>query len=265
MRTYSHAWLGFGLVFFLLLALFAILPSRTEFLSQMIRIPSSLAVTLTELSVPTPNGTGSPPPLPPGPPARTPDRGPPDRAPEASPPPPAPAVSRMKSEPGGYTLDFGVFATPGEADQVETQLNQLGASTIRYRKRSDRALYALRVGKFRTPARARASMDQLRLRLPRVPLRKVEPEVKGVFAIVLDAHYPLREAVALARRLRQEGLTVRIRSTREAAPLFTLRLKETYDRKSAEEKSREFRNQGVPNAVVPVEPASVTPSTKPPF
>ncbi|MFQ5524579.1 MAG: SPOR domain-containing protein, partial [Acidimicrobiia bacterium] len=224
------------------------------------RVPSSLAVTWTDLSVPGPNHTGFPMP----PPVLSPDPKPPDRAPGAIPSPPADAATPERPESRAYTLDFGAFLTAVEANKVESQLNQLGASTIRYRKRSDRALYALRVGKFRTPAQARESMDRLKLRLPILSLRKVESQVKGQFTILLDSLYPLREAVVLAGRLRQEGLAVRIKTTEVAAPLFTLRLKESYDRKTGEEKSREFRTRGLPNALVPVEPASLTLSDKPP-
>lgn len=245
MKKYSHTWLGFGLLFLLVAVLLAILPSRAALLRDRFRLPGAPAITWTE-TVPTPKVKESPPP-----PKPKPSLEPGSSAPSARPRAVAPAAPQ-----GAFTLDFGPFATASEADEVENRLNQLGASTVRYRKGSASALYALKVGEFGTPVEARERMAELRLRHPTLPIGKLEQEADGSFAIAMDSHYPLREAVTLAERLKAEGVAVRIKKARGTAPLFTLRLATPYDLKTAQEKSREFRNQGLPNAVVPAAPTS---------
>lgn len=258
MSKYSHARWGLGLLVFLLAVLLAILPSRVTLLLSRYRLPIPQAVTWTEVRVPEPAGKGTPRPLDqPAPSSKPRAVETPSQAPAVAREPPQAPPPQAEQKPGAFTLDFGTFVTAREAEEVEHRLNQLGASTLRLRKRSDSALYTVKIGEFRTPAQAKEPMEQLRLRHPSLPLGKLEREAEEKIMIVVDALYPLREAVALAGRLRTEGLTVRIETARGAAPLFTLRLAKTYDLlRTAQEKSREFRDQGFPNAVVPVEPAS---------
>ena len=146
--------------------------------------------------------------------------------------------------------------TVSEAEDVENRLKQLGAPTTRYRKRSPGALYAVKLGEFPTRAEARDTLEQLRLRHPALPLVPVEHDGQGRIAVSVDARYPLREAVDLAGQLRRDGFRVRIETAGRAAPVFTVRLTTAYDLKTAQEKSREFRRHGLPNAVIPVERAA---------
>jgi len=243
-RKHSHTWLGLGLLIFLVAVLLALLPSRLTLLRGKSRLSIPQAVTWTEIPVPEPTVKGGRP------------RGlETSRAPAGAPPAP-PAPPPQAERPGAFTLEFGTFVIAREAEEVENRLNQLGASTIRLRKSSDSALYAVKIGEFRTPAQAKETMEQLRLRHPTLPLDKLEGVAEEQITIVVDALHPLREAVALAEQLRAEGLAVRIETARAGAPLFTLRLAKPLDLKTAQQKSLEFRNQGLPNAVVPVEPAS---------
>lgn len=246
MKKYSHTWLGFGLLFLLVAVLLAILPSRAALLRDRLRLQRSPAITWTEMPIPAPKVQESAEPRKPEPP----------REPGSSAPPTKPPAVAPSAPQGAFTLDFGPFATASEADEVENRLNQLGASTVRYRKRSDSALYAVKVGEFGTPAEARERMAELRLRHPTLPLGKLEQDADGSFTIAVDSHFQLREAVALAEQLKAEGFAVRIKKARGAAPLFTLRLATTSDLKTAQEKSRELRNQGLPNTVVPAAPTS---------
>jgi hypothetical protein len=163
--------------------------------------------------------------------------------------------SQAEPEAGAFTLDFGPFVTARDAEEVEKRLNQLGAPAIRYPKRSGSALYAVRIGQFPSPAQAQEALEQLRLRHPSPAPAKLAQRAAGHVAIVVDTLFPLREAVTLARQLRTEGFVVWIETGHGAAPLFTLRLAKTYDLKTAREKSQEFRDHGLPNAVVPVAPA----------
>ncbi len=244
MKKHAHTWLGLGLLLFLVAVLLALLPSRLTLLRSKSRLSIPLAVTWTEIQVPEPTVKGGRP------------RGSePSRAPAGAPPAPQ-APPPQAERPGAFTLEFGTFVIAREVEEVENRLNQLGAPTLRLRKHSDSALYAVKIGEFRTPAQAKEAMEQLRLRHPTLPLGKLEGVAEEQITIVVDGLYPLREAVALAEQLRADGFTVRIETARRGAPLFTLRLAKTFDLKTAQEKSREFRDQGVPNAVVPVEPAS---------
>ena len=243
MKKYSHTWLGLGLLFFLLAVLAAILPSWTDLLQSKYRTSSPPVESPLPLSTPDQpagsQGSESPSPVP---------------SVEPTAPPAAPPEKEPK--PGAFTLDFGPFVTAREADEVETRLNQLGASTIRYRKRSTSVLYSLKIGEFKTPAQAEESMEQLRLWHPSLPLGKLEQEGEEQFTIAVNSLHPLREAVELAGWLEAEGFTVRLKTARGGAPVFTLRLGKPYDLKTAQEKSQEFRNQGLPNAIVPLAPSS---------
>lgn len=252
MKKYSHTWLGLGLLFFLLALLAAILPSRTDLLQSKYTLP---VVTWTEMPVQAPKVEPPPPLSTPEQPAGSPASKSPAPVPPVEPTAPPAAPPEKEPKPGAFTLDFGPFVTAREADEMEARLNQLGASTIRFRKRSTSALYTLKIGEFKTPAQAEESMEQLRLRHPTLPLGKLEPEGGEQFTIAVNSLYPLREAVALAGRLETEGFTVRIKTARGGAPVFTLRLGKTYDLKTAQEKNQEFRNQGLPSAIVPVGPA----------
>jgi hypothetical protein len=256
MKKYVHTRLGLGFLGFLVAWLLLMLPSRVALLRDTLRPPGSRTVTWTEIQAqtpiadaPSPSGTAD---SSAGP--RTSETA--AQPPATTPASPLPAVPTEEPKSEAFTLDFGPFATAREADEVEDRLNQLGASTVRYRKRSDSALYAVKIGEFGTPAQARESMEQLRLRYPTLPIGKLEQEADGRISIAVDARYPLREAVALAEGLRREGFQLRIKTTRGAAPLFTLRLAKSYDLKTAQEKSREFLDQGLPNVVVPAALAS---------
>jgi len=226
-RKYSHTGLGLGLLMLLMAVLLAILPSRAALLY---RRPSFLALAGLEMPTPGPTASGS--------------------RPLREPEPPSP--SQAEPEGGPFTLDFGPFVTARDAEEIEKRLNQLGAPTIRYRKRSASALYTVTIGEFLSPAQARQVMEQLRFRHPTLPLGELEQEAEGEVRVIVATRFPLREAVTLARQLRTEGFAVRIETGRGAAPLFTLRLAKTYDLKTAREKSQEFRDHGLPNAVVPV-------------
>lgn len=238
-KKYSHTWWGLGLISLLMVALLAMLPSRVTFLRKKYGSPSPPAVTWAEMPV---NRSAGPQ-----------GSAPSSRASTVDPSAPQDPRPQAQREPGGFTLDFGTFVTAREAEDVENRLNQLGAPTTRYLKRSGSALYVLEIGEFLSPAKARETMEQLRLRHPTLPLGKVEHAGAEQITIAVDSLYPLREAVALAGQLRTQGFAVRITTAREAASLFTLRLATTYVLKTAQEKSQEFRNQGLPNAVVPVE------------
>lgn len=193
------------------------------------------------------------------------------------PPPPSPAVTRERAElratarpveppadqatkgqpPATFTLRFGPFATLEEVEDVERRLDQVGVSTLRHRVRSDSALYKVTVGEFWTPEQAEAALEQLRSRHPRLPLGRLEMESGGRIVIPVGPFQPLLDANALAHRLRADGLrTVGVRTAPDPASLIVLRLRTAYDLKAAQEKSRELREQGVANAVVPVQPSA---------
>ncbi len=249
-RKYSHTGLGLGLLLLLMTALLAILPSRAALLYRQL---SFLALAGLEMPTPGPTASGPLPLREPEPPVGPRGSAALSPAPAVDPSPPEP--SRSQAEAGAFTLDFGPFVTARDAEEVEKRLNQLGASAIRSRKRSGSALYAVRIGQFPSPAQARQAMKQLTLRHPTLPLGELEQEADGEVRVIVETRFPLREAVTLARQLRTEGFAVRIDTGRGAAPLFTLRLAKTYDLKTAREKSQEFRDHGLPNAVVPVTPA----------
>lgn len=243
MKKYSHTWWGAGLVCFLAAGLLALVPSRLTLLRERYGPPSPTPITwvVTPVTSPAPgahsSGAAKPKSPAPSPQAAAVDH----------------SVSRREAEPepGLFTLDFGTFATAREAEQVENRLRQLGASTTRYHKRSGSALYALNLGDFATPAKARETLEQLRLRHPTLPLAPMEQNDPERITLAVATLYPLREAVALAEQLKTEGFTVRIAAIGKAAQLFTVRLATTHDRKTAQEKSREFGSHGLPNAVIP--------------
>lgn len=247
-RKYSHTGLGLGLLLLLMAVLLAILPSRAALLYRQ---PSFLALAGLEMPTPGPTASGPLPLREPEPPVGPRGSAALSPAPAVDPSPPEPS----RSQAGAFTLDFGPFVTARDAEEVEKRLNQLGASAIRSRKRSGSALYTVRIGQFPAPAQARQAMKQLTLRHPTLPLGELEQEADGEVRVIVETRFPLREAVTLARQLRTEGFAVRIDTGRGAASLFTLRLAKTYDLKTAREKSQEFRDHGLPNAVVPVAPA----------
>ncbi|MFQ5827564.1 MAG: hypothetical protein ACE5JD_00215 [Candidatus Methylomirabilia bacterium] len=128
-------------------------------------------------------------------------------------------------------------------------------STMRYRQPSSSALYAVKVGEFRTLARAIETTKHLALRHPALRLGKLETTAGGALTIVADSLYPLREAVALAVELRKEGFAAQVKTAEGAAPVFVVRPKQTYDLQTAQEMSRQFHAQRLPNAVVLVKPS----------
>jgi uncharacterized protein involved in exopolysaccharide biosynthesis/Mrp family chromosome partitioning ATPase len=202
------------------------------------------ALPLTPVT-PAPSAPVTPPPSAPVTPAPS--------APAAPPPSMTPVVPAAPAAPAKdvtrFTLMFGPFASPAEAEKLERTLIKAGHDTLRTRQGSSPTMYAVLIERIQTPHDARTIITVLREQaIGEAMIASTEPVVVRVGELL-----PLRGAVALAERVRKAGYHVRVASQPNDKVAYVVRHGNFATREEAEARSRELARLSVPAAqVVPV-------------
>ncbi len=169
--------------------------------------------------------------------------------PAGSPVAPA-AVPRAKPTTGPverFAVEFGPFATAGEAERVERQLNEAGHQTVRFRQQTGATLYAVVVE--RVPSTRQAQAIVATLHEQGFPETMVLGEGPTLTVRVGDP-LVLRGAVQLAERLRDRGHLVRVAVQPGEAESFVIRHGNFASQQEADERAEELGRLGLPNHVV---------------
>lgn len=161
-------------------------------------------------------------------------------APTASVAPPASLSAGSRERPGRprrYALEFGPFGTAAEAERVERRLSQAGHPTVRFRRDSGADLFGTFVGPLPGVAEAQAVVSALAHEgFPEAVVHGTGQAVR----VRVGEPRPLREAVALAERLRGAGHPVRVLLQPGEAVVFYVRLGNFGSREEAEEWAAEL-------------------------
>ena len=264
---YRHAWPGVLLLATLVVALGSVLFWGDHFLSPgpsgglrrllELRLLSRPPQEVPRLVDPQPAVAAAPeraaPPTPaadpPEPSPPSPSAVPPEESPAPS-PAPAPEPPRRPAPPQvRYALDLGTFAIPEDAERVESQLNQAGFSTVRFRQQASVRLFSVFVRALADAWEGQAVVE--RLRQEGFSRAVVLGGSDGVAVRVAQA-MPLRLAVKVAERLRAAGHEARVAVDAATAEQVTLRHGNFSSRREAEAVSQEVSWLGVPNEVVQV-------------
>lgn len=148
-----------------------------------------------------------------------------------------------------FAVEFGPFATAGDAERVERQLTEAGHQTVRFRQQTGAALYAVIIE--RVPSLREAQALVAALREQGFP----DPVVLGAGSkptVRVGEPLVLRGAVQLAERLRDRGHLVRVAAQPGDAVAFVIRHGNFAARQEADEKAEELSRLGLPNHVVRV-------------
>jgi cell division protein FtsN len=137
--------------------------------------------------------------------------GPPDPGPPAA----STSVAAAAGGPPGragdrFALEAGPFSSAEAADLVETELNRLGHSTVRFLKQDVDRVFVVTATGFASTEEAQQAVRDLG--------RGTLVEEGGVAEVTVGRHPSLAEAVAAARPLRARGFEVRV--TEALAPSF---------------------------------------------
>jgi uncharacterized protein involved in exopolysaccharide biosynthesis/Mrp family chromosome partitioning ATPase len=148
-----------------------------------------------------------------------------------------------------FAIEFGPFVSTAEAQRVERSLGEAGYASVRARKPSGSAVYAVLIDRVLTTPEAKTLAASLRTH------RLGEAAIVGRDPVVLRVGPPvaLRGAVELAGRLRAAGHRVRIAAQPGEASALVIRHGAFASRQEAEAKRRELGQLDLPaNQVVPV-------------
>ena len=132
---------------------------------------------------------------------------------------------------------------------VERQLNQAGYQTVRFRRQTGAAVYAVIVEGIATARDAQALVASLRDE--GLGDAKVLGE-NAPLTVRVGTPLPLRAAVQVAERLRAAGHQVRVSAQPGEAPTFVVRHGNFTSADEAKAKSRELARLGLANQVVRV-------------
>jgi hypothetical protein len=171
---------------------------------------------------------------------RAPGVGPPERVAGNAPVPPRPPAPT----PEQYALESGPFA-PGEAaDRLEGELNRLGHMTVRFRKEDTARLFVVTATGFGSSDDARQAVRELG--------RGTVVEESGVAEIVLGRHRSLAEAVAAARPLRARGFEVQVNEALAPSGQYHIRYGQFARRADAQAYREALARRGIQSRVVKV-------------
>jgi cell division protein FtsN len=143
-----------------------------------------------------------------------------------------------------YMLESGPFASSESADRLEERLNRLGHTTVRFRKQDVTRLYVVALPGF-------ASTEDA-ARMARELGRGVVVAGEDGTDVVVDRFLSLGEAVAAARRLRAQGLEVRLREGVTSTMIYHIRYGQFESRVEADLLGRRLAEDGIRSWVVKV-------------
>jgi len=151
--------------------------------------------------------------------------------------PPAPVPER-------YALESGPFP-PGEAaDRLESELNRLGHSTVRFRKEDTTQVFVVTATGF-------ASVDEARQAARDLGRGTVVDEA-GVPEVVLGRHPSMAAAVAAARPVRSRGFEVRVSEALAPNGQYHIRFGQFVRRADAQAYRDALARRGIVSRVVKV-------------
>jgi cell division septation protein DedD len=162
---------------------------------------------------------------------------------------PATSSARATAARPHFAIEFGPFVSTAEAQRVERSLDEAGYSSVRARKPSGSAIYAVLIDRVLTTHEAKRLAAALRAQ------GLGEAVIVGRDPVVLRVGAPLvlRGAVELAGRLRAAGHRVRIAAQPGEASALVIRHGAFASREEAEAKRRELGQLDLPaNQVVQV-------------
>ena len=252
-RRYRNARLGVLVLLLLLAALAAVAGWRMGWLDVPLRPGNLLPRDLLRLRLepPAPARPAAPPaPAAAPPPAPAPARPAAEPAPTPAAPAPAPATSRAVPAPGEtahFALELGPYATVGEAERVERQLNQAGHPTVRVGQQTGGAVYAVLIEEIPTAGDARVLVGALHARGFR------DARVLGggpPLTVQVGGPLPLRGAVQVAEELRADGHEVRVTVRPGEATMYLVRHGSFATSEEAEVRARELVRLGLAGQVV---------------
>jgi uncharacterized protein involved in exopolysaccharide biosynthesis/Mrp family chromosome partitioning ATPase len=176
--------------------------------------------------------------------------------PSITPPPAAPSTAAVFESPSApardatrFGLMFGPFASTAEAEKLERTLIKAGHDSVRTRRATSPAVYAVLIDRVPTPNDARAIIAALREQgMGDASIASTDP-----VAVRVGEPRPLRGAVELAERLRKAGYRVRVAAQPSERVAYVIRHGSFATRDEAEARNRELARLSVPFAqVVPV-------------
>jgi cell division septation protein DedD len=148
-----------------------------------------------------------------------------------------------------FTIEFGPFFSAAEAERLERRLMEAGYSTVRSRRPTGSAVYAVLIERVPTAHEGKMVAAALREQgLGEAVVASTDPLVLRV-----GRPLPLRGAVELAERVRAAGHQVRVAAQPGQASAFVIRHGSFTSRDDAEAKRRELGQLDLPaHQVVPV-------------
>jgi polysaccharide biosynthesis transport protein len=186
------------------------------------------------------------------PPAAPPASAPPPTAPMPSAPAPLASAIATPATPtpsARFTIEFGPFFSAAETERLERRLLEAGYSTVRSRRPTGSAVYAVLIERVPTAHEGKTVATALREQgLGEAVIVSTDPLVLRV-----GGPLPLRGAVELAERVRAAGHQVRVAAQPGQASAFVIRHGSFTSRDDAEAKRRELGQLDLPaHQVVPV-------------
>jgi hypothetical protein len=176
---------------------------------------------------------------------------PPAAAPPAAPAPLASAIATpaTPTPSARFTIEFGPFFSAADAERLERRLMEAGYSTVRSRRPTGSAVYAVLIERVPTAHEGKTVAAALREQgLGEAVVASTDPLVLRV-----GKPLPLRGAVELAERVRAAGHQVRVAAQPGQASAFVIRHGSFTSRDDAEAKRRELGQLDLPaHQVVPV-------------
>src|SRR6266850_1432861 len=176
---------------------------------------------------------------------------PPAAAPPSAPAPLASAIATpaTPTPSARFTIEFGPFFSAAEAERLERRLMEAGYPTVRSRRPTGSAVYAVLIERVPTAHEGKMVAAALREQgLGEAVVASTDPLVLRV-----GRPLPLRGAVELAERVRAAGHQVRVAAQPGQASAFVIRHGSFTSRDDAEAKRRELGQLDLPaHQVVPV-------------
>jgi hypothetical protein len=154
-----------------------------------------------------------------------------------------PAAPRFTAAPSArFTVEYGPFVAPVDAERIERRLTEAGYPTVRFRQPTGGAVYAVLLERIPTAHEARNVATALREQgLGEAVVVSAEPVVVRV-----GTPLPLRGAVELAERVRAAGHQVRVAAQPGAASALVVRHGSFASREEAEARRTELGSLDLP-------------------
>jgi SPOR domain len=146
-----------------------------------------------------------------------------------------------------FAVEFGPFASDADAARTERQINQAGHPTVRFRRQTGAALYAVLIEQVASARAAQEVVAALRDQAFSDPVILSDGDT---LSIRIGEPMLLRAAVQLGTSLRAKNYQVRVASQAGEAQTFVIRHGNFASHTEAQGGSAEFERSGLPNHIV---------------